>query len=46
MVTPVLTYIVLAITGLLGSAIAWEDLRVLFKKPRKKDQTKTSNPCH
>lgn len=33
MIVPALTYVVLAITGLIGSAIAWEDLRNACKKP-------------
>jgi uncharacterized membrane protein YgaE (UPF0421/DUF939 family) len=39
MVIPALTYAVLAITGLLGSVIDWEDLRNL-KKPSQKTEVK------
>lgn len=33
MIVPALTYIVLAISGLIGSAIAWDDLRKTTRKP-------------
>jgi len=33
MIAPTLTYIMLAISGLIGSAIAWDDLRKIARKP-------------
>ncbi len=36
MIVPALTYIVLAISGLIGSAIAWDDLRQGTRKPTAK----------
>jgi hypothetical protein len=36
MIATALTYAVLAFTGLVGSAIAWEDLRKAVRKPTAK----------
>lgn len=36
MIAPTLTYVMLAISGLLGSAIAWDDLRKIIRKPKAK----------
>lgn len=36
MIAPTLTYIMLAISGLLSSAIAWDDLRKAIRKPKTK----------
>lgn len=36
MIATVLTYAVLAFSGLIGSAIAWEDLRKATRKPTAK----------
>ena len=36
MIAPTLTYIMLAISGLIGSAIAWDDLRKSIRKPTAK----------
>lgn len=37
MIVPALTYIIFAISGLIGSAIAWEDLRNAGQKPAEKN---------
>lgn len=36
MIAPTLTYIMLAISGLIGSAIAWDDLRKTARKTKAK----------
>ncbi len=35
MIVPALTYLVLAISGLIGSAIAWDDLKGVTRKDSK-----------
>ncbi len=36
MIVPTITYLVFALSGLLGSAIAWDDLRKATRNPEEK----------